>query len=313
MLAVGVDVGGTKIATALLNRQGEVLAQHSQPTCSEDGVSAVLDRIAAGVAVVTNDNAAPVAGVGIGCPGPVDQTTGISLFAANLGMAWQNINLPHEIQRRLPTPTPIWAENDVNAGALGELYFGAAQGYSDFIYLTIGTGLGGCAVLNKRVLPGANYFAMEVGHISQQPDGRACTCGRRGCTEMYVSGKAMLTALEEYLPDYPASLLHDEPPTTESILKAARAGDALAVRIMTEAAEALGVALAWVTMILNPPLIVIGGGLGHAADDLIVQPALAVMRDRAYPSAVDTLVVARSQVMTSALGAGALVWHGLAS
>jgi glucokinase len=206
---------------------------------------------------------------------------------------------------------PIFAQNDVNAGTIGEYIFGAGRGVRDFVYLAAGTGLAGGAVLDGQLMNGARGFAMEVGHVSIDPQGRACNCGGHGCVEMYCSGKGLVAGANAYLADYPQSALASaDELRTRTILDAARAGDPLALRLIDEAGSALGVVIAWSMIILAPPLIVIGGGLGNAAYDLLMERAQPTMLAHVAPVLKAPQIV-RSQVEVSALGAAALVWHGL--
>lgn len=304
-IAIGVDIGGTKIAFAAVDRDGNILASYTESTLSQEGVDAVIGRIAKGIRQVSAG--LQVVGVGIGCPGPV--VDGVSLNAVNLG--WRNVPLVALVREQIASETPVWAENDVNAGAIAEGVFGAARGVRDFVFLAIGTGLGGGAVAEGRLINGVIGAAMEVGHMSLDPNGRACNCGNHGCVEMYCSGKGLLAGANAYLPEYPNSVLANTEFHTREIIDAARAGDPLAARVLNDAANALGVTMAWCVMVLNPALVVTGGGLAAAADDLLFEQAQAVMRARLLPELAQRTQVARSQVESSALGAAALVWHGL--
>jgi glucokinase len=305
-IAVGVDLGGTKIAFAAVNREGEVLETHTERTLANEGVDPVIERIVRGIERVSEGY--QVAGIGIGAPGPA--IDGIVMGAVNLG--WTEVPLAAKVHERIRFDVPVWVHNDVNAGTVAEMIFGAARGVRDFIYLAVGTGLGGGAVVNGRLVNGVTGAAMEVGHMSLDPHGRLCTCGGHGCVEMSVSGKGLVSALIAYLPSYPDSTLNGQEASTRLIIDAARAGDPLAKRIMDEAALALGKAMAWSVTILNPTLIVIGGGLAQAADDLLFEQSCEVMRERVFPHVRDQIQVKRSQVEASALGAAALVWHELA-
>jgi glucokinase len=305
---IGVDLGGTKIAFAAVTQTGDILATHTLPTHAEQGADAVIKRIVDGIQYLSAELDDTPTAIGIGCPSPIDSANGILIHSANLG--WRDFPLNATLNQSLPFDIPVYIENDVNAEALGELHFGAARGQQNFIYLAIGTGVGGCAVINGQVIGGTTFCAMEVGHISIDPAGRPCTCGRIGCVEMYVSGKAFHTAAQEYLPDYPrSSLTQIEDFSTNDILQAARDGDSLALRIIDEGAEALGIVLAWCAMILNPPLCILSGGLGQAAADLLLDKAHAAFQKRAFPEAVQTLRIVHPQIETSALGAAALAWH----
>ncbi len=305
-IAIGVDLGGTKIAFAAADRDGHILATHTEPTLPDEGVEAVIGRIITGIDQVRGDH--PVVGVGLDAPGAV--VDGVVINAVNLG--WRKVPLVDLVRAKLSLNVPAWAANDVNALTFGEMVFGAARGVRDFVYLAVGTGLGGGAVSGGRLINGVNGFAMELGHMSIDPNGRLCACGNHGCVEMYLAGKGLLISANQYLPDYPASVLRQqEPITTHAILDAARAGDPLALRVLDQAADALGQALAWSVMVLNPSLVVLGGGLGHAAGDLLFEPATAAMRARLIPELRPLIRVEVSQVESSALGAAALAWHEL--
>jgi glucokinase len=306
-IAIGVDLGGTKIAFAAVDRSGSILATHTEPTLAPEGADAVIGRIVSGINHVSVGFS--VAGIGIGAPGPV--VNGVALNAVNLG--WRNVPLVDAVRSRIALDVPVWAQNDVNAGTVAELIFGAARGVSDFVYLAIGTGLGGGAVADGRLINGAGGFAMEVGHMSVDPAGRLCNCGNRGCVEMYCSGKGLVAGVREHLRDAPQTALVHAELNTRAILEAARLGDTLALRVIDEAAEALGTTMAWCMMVLNPALIVIGGGLGIAAYDLLSERAQVAMSARLMPDLAPLLRVAPSQIESSALGAASLVWHELAA
>lgn len=142
-LAIGVDIGGTKIAFALVNREGRVLATHRLPTLPAEGVEAVVDRVAQGIHHLLEQTEQPVGGVGIGCPGHLNPISGVIHNATNL--AWSEVPLKAGVQARLKQDLPVWVLKDANASALGEMYFGAARGCNDFVYIALGTGLGGGA------------------------------------------------------------------------------------------------------------------------------------------------------------------------
>ena len=304
-IAIGVDLGGTKIAFAAADRDGHILATHTEPTLCEQGVEAVIGRIITGIDQVKGDHL--VVGIGLDAPGAV--VDGIVINAVNLG--WRNVPLVDLVRQRLAADLPVWAANDVNALTFGEMMFGTARGVRDFVYLAVGTGLGGGAVSGGRLINGVNGFAMELGHMSIDPNGRLCACGNHGCVEMYLAGKGLLASANTYLPDYPQSVLAGQAITTRAILDAARGNDPLALRVLDQAADALGQAMAWSVMVINPSLVVLGGGLGHAAGDLLFAPAADAMRARLIPELRPLIRVEPSQVESSALGAAALVWHGL--
>ncbi len=309
-LAIGVDIGGTKIGFVLIDKQGQSLATYRLPTNPSEGTEAVLDRVGQGIRFLLKETDRPVAGIGVGYPGYVNPKTGIVQQSSNIG--WSEIPLRAAVSQRLDIDFPIWLGIDANASALGEMYFGAARNYQDFVYATIGTGLGGGAVVGGELLLGANSYAMEIGHIALDIHGRRCVCGMRGCPEMYVSGVGLLAGFREHLPDYSQSALAKiAEPSTAQILEAARAQDELALVVMTEATEWLYKVLVCCVSLLNPALLVIGGGLGHAASDFFIQGLKVQILKRTIPMSHKGLEILESQVSNSAVGAACLVWHGL--
>lgn len=310
-LAIGVDIGGTKIAFALVNRQGEVLAEHRLPTLPTEGAEAVFDRVAQGVHQLLAQTDQPIAGVGIGCPGHLDPHSGVIRTATHLD--WHDVPLKAGVAARLKQDLPIWVLKDGNASALGELYFGAARGCSDFVYIALGTGLGGGAVVGGNLVQGGDFAAMEIGHLPFTRTGRLCACGMYGCPEMYVSGTGILAGAREHLPEYPDSILAGlgDRLTNAAILDAAAAGDKLALAVMDEAGWWLCSVMICLAGILNPSLFIIGGGMGHAAARYIVPAALKAMRERTTLGIYQNLSVVESQVTSSAVGAACQVWFGL--
>jgi glucokinase len=306
-MSIGVDIGGTKMAFVLMDANGNVLAEHRLPTQPENGSEAVLDHLAQGITHLFSLTDHPVQGIGIGCPGHVDPEQGIVRNAVNLG--WAEVDLRGGVQKRLAGDLPIWIQKDANAAALGEKYYGAARSCTDFVYLAIGTGLGGAAVVSDTLVIGANAYAMEVGHFSLRPGGRLCGCGMMGCPEMYVSGVGLLAGVAEHAPHHPDSPLKHSNPTTAHILKAAAQGDALALKVLDEAVEWLVHVIVICAGLFNPALFVIGGGLGHAARDRFIDQAGEQLNRRLLPASREGLRLVESQVQHSAIGAASLVWY----
>lgn len=306
-IAIGVDVGGTKIAITAADQHGTILSDITidTQTYASEAAPEVIARIADSIEQSVQAVGRSVTGIGIAFPGPVDTKAGVLVNAANLG--WKNIPVRDLLRSRLKLDTPIWVQNDVKAGILGELIFGAARDETDFVFLVIGTGLGGSAVVNGQIINGVNGWAMEVGHMSLNPQGRPCTCGNIGCAQMYVSGVGLLAEAAEIMTDKPEY----ENLTTHRILELAQQGDALAQTLIAQASEALGIVMAWCAMVLNPPLFVIGGGLGTAAYDLFIDGANHALRTRIPPDVYQAVRVVKADAQTSALGSAALVWHGL--
>lgn len=308
-LTVGVDIGGTKIAFLVANRDGDILEESQIPTlAAENSIDTNLDRIAQQINAYVEKYPA-VEGIGIAVPGPVDnsQQQGIVLNAVNLG--WKGVALKHGIASRLIKPLPMYVENDINTGAIGEYLFGIAKQSGDFVYIAIGTGLGGAAMINHNIIYGASSAAMEVGHMSLDPHGRLCTCGLRGCVEMSISGKGLVASATERYPDHPDTKLQPGNLTTYEIIRLAKTNDPLATAVIEEAAQTLGITCGWCTMIFNPRLIVLGGGLSHALFDLIEPITKKTMQERTLPQSFAIVNVTLSRLTNAALGASALVWY----
>jgi glucokinase len=305
-LALGVDIGGTKIAFAAVDQQGHILAEHRIPTVPEQGVAAVLDRVADGIQHTLSQNNQPVQGIGVGSPGLVNPVTGICQQAVNLG--WKEVPLRDELRSRLRLNVPVFVQRDTNAGTVGEWIFGAARGEQNFAYVAIGTGLGLGAVNDGKLLLGSALMAMEFGHVSLDPRGRRCTCGIRGCGEIYISGMGLMAGYHEHKPAHPQSCLAKiADVTVNDIVDALHAGDPLAGVIGEEAADKLASVIACCVGTIDPGLFVIGG-LGLVLYDWLLPRLEKQVRERTLPVTHNHLRFARSQVTSSAAGAAALVW-----
>lgn len=306
-LAVGIDVGATKIAAALVNREGAVLQAQQRPTAPGRGSEAVLDDVAALARQLLRAAPGAVAGIGIGTPGQVNSEAGVVRNAVNLG--WEEVPLVAAVQARLGEGPPVWVQKDANAAALGEYIFGAAQGYDDFVYLSVGSGLGGGIVAGGRLVTGANWNAAEVGHLVLDPSGWRCACGHHGCAETVVSGPGLAQLVQLYREEGRYQTALPAGAESEQILAAATRADALAQAALAHVGGWLGQIMAACVALLNPGLIVIGGGLGLAAFDWLVPAARAELRRRVLPASVRALQIERSEVESSAVGAASLVWY----
>lgn len=307
-VAIGVDLGGTKIAFALVDSSGNVLDSRRLDTPARDGADAVFKRIADGVNDLMEHSEHPIIGVGIGSPGHLNPHTGHIYKATNL--AWDDVNLFDGVRPYLAADVPLWLAKDANAATMAEWLFGAGQNQRDFVLLTIGTGLGGGAICEGQLVLGADFSGMEIGHTPLDPTARMCVCGMRGCPEMYVSGVGLLAGAMEYLSDYPDSALAaGQPITTTAILDAYAADDALAVRLMEESTDWLCSVMIACMGILNPALFVIGGGLGHATFDIYAQRTHEKLKSRTRREIHQRVPILKSQVTHSAIGPACLVWQ----
>ena len=305
-IAIGVDVGATKIASALVLQNGQVLATRQTATKVREGAEAVIQRIAHDIDALASASDREICGVGIGVPGLVNPVQGIVLQAVN--MEWVNVPLAEKVRVRLNHPLAVRVENDVRGAAHGEFLFGAARGISDFVLLTIGSGLGSAAMVNGNVVHGARYFASEVGHLVLDPRGNICSCGLRGCAETVLSGRGLIETTREILDKGYASDLNGDALTTNTILDAARANDPAAYAAIEKMGEWLGMVMATASAWLNPARIILGGGLGNAAFDLLHAPAREAYAQRVLRGSQTGVELVRSQVESSAVGAAALVF-----
>ena len=310
-LAIGVDLGATKIATALTTRDGKVLASRQTATLASDGADAVLERIAGECRALMAESSGHVVGVGIGSAGLVDSVSGVVRLALNLG--WDVVPLAPDVSRRLGS-IPVFADNDANANALGEGYFGSAIGCRRFVLLTVGSGLGSGLVHEGRLVNGTMSMVSNLGHYSLDPErGLPCGCGHRGCAETLVGGPALVAAVRRLLsdPSHPSTLRDDENLTTDRILAAARAGDEVASSAIATVARALGEVASIAAAVLGPQVIVIGGGLGVAAANLLLPGVERELSGRLPPpQEIPPLRIAT--LASPALGAATLVWDRLA-
>ncbi|HKY55540.1 MAG TPA: ROK family protein, partial [Anaerolineales bacterium] len=252
-----------------------------------------------------------VVGVGIGSPGKVDSSQGVVFDAVNLG--WKEVNLIEEISNRIGQGMPVWIQKDTNLNALGEYYFGACQGCTDFVYIGIGSGLGAGIISNGQLITGSDWYAADVGHLSIDPEGPVCVCGGRGCAELVASGPGLVRVMEEMLANSSArsALSHQVELTPEEILAAAYEGDELSLQALTEVGRVLGIVMSACTAILNPSRFVIGGGLGLAGFDFILPALREELLRRTIPNHRAYMDIVQSKVESPAIGAACLVWYAL--
>ena len=262
-LIVGVDIGGTKIAAGLVNASGEIQSQLRVAMVSsasaQDGLSAVLSAIAQ-VLVLRK---AEISGIGICSPGPLDPTTGVVLNPPNLP-CWRDFPLAESIRKTHHVPVKV--DNDANAAALAEARWGAGRGYKNVFYATIGTGIGTGIVLDGEIYHGRSGAAGEGGHVSVDYRGPICACGKPGCIEVLASGPAIARRAREKVAAGRNSSMLDlaggklTAISGEIVGQASAAGDPLAKEVLIETADILALWLGNIIDLLDPEVIVIGGG-----------------------------------------------------
>ena len=267
---VGVDVGGTKIAAGLVDESGQVVARERTESPAKHPAE-IVRTIGELVPRLAGDE--KVEAVGLSAAGFVDKARAMVVFAPNL--AWRDEPLKSLVEKELDLPVIV--ENDANAAAWGEFTFGAGEDVEDLLMLTIGTGVGGGMVIDGELVRGGFGMGGEVGHISMVPGGVPCGCGNLGCLESYSSGRALVRVSRELAgtnPESAKSLVDragGDPAriTGPLVTEAARDGDAFAIARLAELGDWLGQGVATLTAVLDPNVVVIGGGVSEAGDLLL--------------------------------------------
>ncbi|MDT0631625.1 ROK family protein [Rubrivirga sp. S365] len=300
--AVGVDLGGTNLKVALVEREGGIVQSVSRPTGAERGPDHVLDQIADGVAQVLEGAAPPeIVGVGIGAPGAVSLDRTTVREPPNLP-EWRDVHLPDALGPRLAArgvavDGPVIVENDANAAALGSAFYGAGRPFDSFVMVTLGTGVGGAIVVNDRLFRGSTGAAGEIGHMSIDYEGPYDRAGVSGAIEAYLGQRFLshharyqLLARETHLHQTAGRDLTDVTP--QHLHRAAVAGDPAAREVLAWAGHKLGVLLGSVVSLLDIRKIVVGGGVSQAGDYLL-DPARETIERFVMPPMLDGVEIVR--------------------
>ncbi|MFJ8155315.1 ROK family protein [Streptomyces sp. NPDC094468] len=294
---IALDVGGTGMKAALVGPDGELLHQDRRATGRERGpdaaVAAILDFAADLHAVGESRLGEGAAAVGLAVPGIVDEPNGVAVFSANLG--WRDVPLRAELADRLGIPVALG--HDVRTGGLAEGRLGAGKGADRFFFVALGTGIAGGFGLDGRVEPGAHGFAGEVGHIVVRPQGVPCPCGQRGCLERYASAAAVSEAW--------AAATGDPDADAAQCARSVASGDPNAVRVWEEAVAALADGLVTALTLLDPRVLIVGGGLAEAGD-VLFEPLREAVRSRVTFQKLPAIVPAALGDTAGCLGAGLL-------
>ncbi len=266
---VGADIGGTKIAAGIVDRKGVISTQIRTPMVAnrdaDAALAAVVSAINALLAIVPGSEHL-IAGIGICAPGPLDPATGVVINPPNLP-CWRNFPLVAEIEKAYRVPVKM--ENDANAAALAESYWGAGRGYRHIFYTSLGTGIGTGIVFDGRIYNGRTGAAAEGGHMSIDYRGPLCGCGKPGCIEILAAGPAIARRARAKLAaqKHPQSIMLDfangvvDAVTSEMVGKAHAAGDPLAQEVLLETVDLLSLWLSNIVDLLEPDVVIIGGGV----------------------------------------------------
>ena len=262
MYYIGIDLGGTNIKGALVSETGEIAREVSRPTRVELGAEAVCDGIAAVITELSSGvDRTSLGGVGLGCPGTVDDETGCVLYANNLG--WKNFDLRAAVKSR--TDFDLRIGNDANVAALAEALVGCAKGAQSAVIVTLGTGVGGGVVLDGKMLTGYTGAASELGHMVIRAGGEECTCGRRGCFEAYASATALIRDTKRAMAAHPESRMHAAAEENGAVdgrtaFIAAQRGDAAAQAVVDRYLDDLACGVANIVNIFFPEVVALSGG-----------------------------------------------------
>jgi glucokinase len=273
--AIGIDVGGTKTAAIRMTSDGAILAKETLPTPADDQEATIDGMIQAARAVVAEE----VVAIGISAAGMVDSRNGVMRFAPNL--AWRDADLVGRLRAAFGLPTS--ADNDNTAAVWGEYRLGAGRGYRFVLHVGVGTGIGGGLVADGKLYRGAHGFATEIGHIVVEPGGPLCGCGNHGCWEQVASGTAITREGRSAVTLHGHSLLgdlagHDPARVTgRMVTEAGRHGDPTARGILSEVGRRLGEGIAGLVNVLDPEVVIVGGGASDAGD-LLLEPARMAYR-----------------------------------
>ncbi|MDL4841549.1 ROK family glucokinase [Aquibacillus rhizosphaerae] len=312
---IGVDIGGTTVKIAFISSKGAIIEKWEIPTRLENsGVhvpkdiwNSIDERI-----VRLKLNKQNIKGIGAGAPGFVDTPTGVVSVAVNIG--WKDFELGAQLERL--SNLPVYIDNDANIAAIGENWKGSGNKADNLIAITLGTGVGGGIISNGQIINGVNGTAGEIGHLTVDPEGAACNCGRRGCLETVASATGIVRQATESAQSNQHSLLRkilnaNGELTSKDVFHAASQGDQESIEIIERVANVLGLAIANTATIINPSKVVIGGGVSKAGNDLLL-PLKEAFNKYALPRVSDAceLVIAELGNDAGVFGGAYLVIEG---
>lgn len=311
--AIGVDLGGTNIKIGIVSDKGKLIKKTSLKTEAESGPKKVISNIQKGIEELLNKNKYKIQGIGVGCPGVVSIKKGLVENAPNLP-GWKNISLGPILKNKFGYK--IHLENDANAAAIGELIFGAGKKLDSFIMVTLGTGVGGGIVFNKKIFRGEYGAAGEIGHISIDINGPQCNCGSNGCIEAYAGNSYLKEQIRNELHNYPDSKVwrlieNDLQKVSPRIIQtASEKKDAYAKLVIERMGKQLGAALATLSNLLDISTFIIGGGVAGFGKPLFDSTRSTISHRVLLPLRQRVLVIpAKLQNEAGIKGASSLVFY----
>lgn len=282
---MGIDIGGTNITAGIITERKKMLLQDKVKTYPKrPWKEIVFDIISLCERIIVQANLTPknISGIGIGCPGTCNRTTGVVEYANNLG--WVDVPLRDCIQSHFGVKTVL--DNDANAAAYGEFMAGAARGTKNAVIITLGTGVGAGIIINKRIYNGSNFAGGEIGHMVISENGPPCTCGRNGCFEVFSSASALVRITKERMQQKSASSLReyadqDGKISARTAFRAARAGDPEGQAVVQYYIKMLACGIANTINIFQPDILCIGGGVCNEGDYLLI-PLIEQVNENLY-------------------------------
>lgn len=269
---LGIDLGGTNIALGILDENYNLIHKMSLSTKSERNFSEIVMDISLSAKNFAKDHEIyELEFVGVGVPGTIEPKTGTIIFANNL--SWKNVDFISEFQKHWDIP--VFISNDANCAGLAEAKIGAGISHSNFLMLTLGTGVGGAVYIDDEIYLGANGLGLELGHSVFSYNGILCNCGRRGCLEMYISVTALKEQTREAIKENPTSLMNDlvnsdlAKVSGKTAFKAMRQGDKTATDLVNKYIDYIATAISSLFSIYRSPLIIIGGGISNEGEYLL--------------------------------------------
>jgi glucokinase len=297
---VGIDIGGTKVAIGVVDENGKVLADHILPTDLKLHPAEMVDKISEAIhdlvkkQQITKEK---IRGIGIGAPGPLDAIRGVITCPPNLP-GWTNFPIVEEFKKKFHLPIAL--ENDANAATLAEKWVGAAQSNHSFVYMTISTGIGSGLYMNEKLITGTNGNAGDMGHMVIDPSKGTCSCGQKGCFEWVASGPAIARQASEII---------GQPLTTKQVFQLFEDRNPKIVPLVEEVFQYIGMGCVTIINMLDPQVIVIGGGVSEIGDPLFRAVQQYISKYALNPDGRKTKVI-RSALRKNAglIGAASLLY-----
>ena len=308
---LGVDLGATHVAVALIDLRGRVLSwkEKNHPVRTDpDGARALVMQLCDECLEECSNLSSQLIRIGVAVPSPVDPLNP-KMLSEIVIPAWHGESGLEELQKRYGVPVHV--DNDANLGALAEYSWGAGKGVDDFVYIKIAHGIGAGYILNGTVYRGAGGVAGEMGHLPIDPNGELCVCGLRGCLATFVGKPALAKRTKELLGNYSDSILKDKECTLQEIETAALSGDQLALQLVKEVAEYLGIAISGWFNLMNPNLAILGGGLVGLGEHLLGPLRAKVRNSTLVSKAAVDIKISELGSRTVAIGAATLALEAM--